>query len=67
MEVLRVLLNELRIMSIILLIVFGSIMALGTFVTFMDWVYHKSEILAVIVTFVVIAFIVATLSYFAIK
>lgn len=67
MEVLRVLLNELRIMSIILLIVLGSIMALGTFVTFMDWVYNKSEILAVIVTFIVIAFIVATLSYFAIK
>lgn len=59
--------NEFRIMAIIFLIVFGLIIALGTFVTFMDWVYHKSEILAVIMTFVVIAFIVATLSYFAIK
>ena len=67
MELLIALMNELRIMAIILLIVFGLIMALGTFVTFMDWIYNKSEILAVIMTFVVIAFIVATLSYFAIK
>lgn len=67
MEVLKVLINELRIMAIILLIVFGSVMAFGTFVTFMDWIYNKSEILAVIMTFVVIAFIVAALSYFAIK
>lgn len=67
MEVLIVIMNEFRIMAIIFLIVFGLIIALGTFVTFMDWVYHKSEILAVIVTFIVIAFIVAALSYFAIK
>lgn len=67
MELLGFLINEFRIMAIVLLIVLTLFMILGLFVTFMEWVYNKSEILAVVVTFIVIAFIVATLSYFAIK